>query len=69
MSGRSSGKCSAMTLKNLERETELNWLVRLKKTAALVGDWFVHWCALMNFSIASCIALTTKDMPSGMPTA
>ncbi len=69
MSGRSSGKCSAITLKNLEREMELNWLVRSKKTAARVGDWFVCWGASMNFLIASCIALTMKDIPSGMPTA
>ncbi len=69
MSGRSLGKCSAMTLKNFERETELNWLVRSKKTAAWVSDWFVHWGASMNFLIASCIALTTKNIPSGLPTA
>ena len=69
MSGRSSGKCSAMMLKNLERETELNWLVRLKKTAVQVGDWCAHWGVLMNFMIASCIALMTNDVPSGMPTA
>ncbi len=58
-----------MTLKNSERETELNWLVRSKKTAARVGDWFVNWGASMNFLIASCIALMMKDVPSGMMTA
>ncbi len=69
MSGRSSGKCSAMMLKNLERETELRWLVRSKRTAARVGDWCAHWGASTNFLIASCIALMTNDVPSGMPTA
>ncbi len=53
MSGRSLGKCSAMTLKSLELETELNWLVRLKKAAAWVGERCAHWGASMNFSIAS----------------
>ncbi len=69
MSGRSLVKCSAMMLKYLEQETELNWLVRSKKATAWVDDWFICWGALMNFLIASCIALTTKDVPSGMPTA
>ncbi len=32
-----------MTLKSLEGETELNWLVRLKKTAARVGGWCACW--------------------------
>ncbi len=68
MSGRSLGKCSAMTLKNLERETELSWLVRSKKTAARVGDWCARWGVSMNFLIVSCIALRTNDVPSGMPT-
>ncbi len=67
MSGRISGKCSAMMLKKLEWETELNWLVRLKKTAARVGEQCACWGASMNFLIASCIALTTNDIPLGMP--
>ncbi len=58
-----------MRLKNLEREMELNWLVRLKKTAARVGGRCAHWGASMNLLIASCIALTTNDVPLGMPTA
>jgi hypothetical protein len=58
-----------MMLKNLEQVAELNWLVRLKKTAAWVGDWFVCWGASMNFLIASCVALTMKDVPLGMPMA
>jgi hypothetical protein len=58
-----------MMLKNLERETELNWLVRSKKTAARVGEQCAHWGALINFLIASCIALMTNDVPLGMPTA
>ena len=69
MSGRSLGKFSAMSLKNSEQETGLNWLVRSKKTAARVGDWCAHWGTLMNFSIASCIVLMTNDVPLGMPTA
>ncbi len=69
MSGRSLLRFSAMTLKNSKWETELNWLVRLKKTAAQVGDWCACWGVSMNFLIASCIALTTNDIPSGMPTA
>jgi hypothetical protein len=44
-------------------------LVGEGEEAARVGDWFVHWGASMNFLIASCIALTMKDVPSGMPTA
>jgi hypothetical protein len=58
-----------MTLKDLEREMELNWLVKLKKTAARVGELSAHWGALMNFLIASCIALTKNDIPLGMLTA
>ncbi len=50
-----------MTLKNLEWERELNWLVRSKKTAARVGDWCACWGASINFLIASCIALTTMS--------
>ena len=58
-----------MTLKNSEWETELNWLVRSKKTAARVGGRCACWGALMNFLIASCIALTTNEVPLGMPAA
>ncbi len=66
MSGRSLGTFSTMTLKNSKRETEFNWLVRLKKTAARVGGWCARWGASMNFLIASCIALKMNDIPLGM---
>ncbi len=42
-----------MTLKNSEQETELNWLVRLKRTAVRVGERCACWSPLMNFLFAN----------------
>ncbi len=67
--GRSSGKEVAMTFLDFSHETLLNWFVKSKKIVARVGRQ-PDCCGLsIHFSMASCMAFTTKSEPSGMPTA